>query len=286
MKMRPVAYIGSLVLLVAGSFLAGPVPTHADTDYAAAATVGTCAAGATPTKLSSLYMQLTGAANAAAPAATIAQATTNPGTLTITSPSTTGTTVVNTTALTSTTPQEFGYAAYIRGVSPVFQPFTYNERTALFTFWSTASTVTDTAPSFFFASARTGTITFYISTGLAGNFATPSTFASGTAVMTATFTQQILANSGNIPGSSFTAQVPAGNLANAANLNLGGTPSVGPNFQSTSVNTITSVAPFSLGGTCYQLGSVGQTFTRTDVGHLASPTTLFGSFQGVTNSTT
>ena len=55
---------------------------------------------------------------------------------------------------------------------------------------------------------------------------------------------------------------------------------IGQDFSGSGTATITSSAPFSLDGTCYQLGTPGSTFTMSNAGHLAAPGATNGAFWG------
>lgn len=263
MRKRWTSYLSIIVLIVSGSLAVAPRVTQA-----ASYDVGACASGATPTVISGIQIQLRGATTNALPVlATYSSTAVATGTL----PSN----VLTPAAGTAT---DYGFVWSIDGLGTVFQPGAYQERTALFTFSGTSTTVDDLT-GLFPASTHTGTISFYVSTGLAGDFTTPSSFSSGMAIMQASFTATNVAST---PNPLFTPFGRRGFFGGPHNLSTYSSQSgVGPDFSSAGSVTISSVTPFSLGGTCYQLGTVGQTAQWQAIGHLASPTSVNGAYTGV-----
>lgn len=196
---------------------------------------------------------------------------------------------------TITAPAEFGLFHYIAGIKPVVFPNATNEITEFFTFYSTASNVTDTPAGSYNMSSRTGTFTVYLGHG---DFSNPATFQSGTPVLSATFNQQILvpvstASTNGSTGGAGTLSLavqgaPAGSGATSG---AGGTSSTttspqlnlatGLTLTSTSTATITSSSPFTYGGTCYQFGATGQKLTISSVGQFDSGTGPSANLNGL-----
>jgi len=178
----------------------------------------------------------------------------------------------------TTAVSDYGFISWASGLSPAFQPAQgKNERNSLFTFSSTATSA-EVLGGFFPASTHTGTMTIYASTGEAGDFSNPASFHSGTPILSASFTTT---NTGSIPLSIYGRYFPAGSFVQPALTSYYTQTGIGQSFSSAGTGTVTSTPLFSLGGTCYQLGVVGQSLKWTATGHLASPTSLNGAFTGV-----
>jgi hypothetical protein len=179
---------------------------------------------------------------------------------------------------------DYGYATFITNLGPIFQPGVSDySRNALFTFASTGS-ATDNSVSpapFYPTSVDSGTLTFYLVTGQVGSFTTPGSFSAGQPILTASFKKT---NVGTVPSSLFIVRGPGGGTQQ--NLTTYGQSGVGEDFFSTGTATVTSATPFSFNGVCYafaapSFGAPGATLTLNAGGHLASPTSRYGSFTGV-----
>jgi hypothetical protein len=283
-RTRLVGYPALLALVLAGSAISAPTTLRA-----AAYDVGACAAGASPQILSGVNIQSVAAIG--------------------TPPSANGTTPIVPT-LTAGLPPEYGFVTYIQGLAPVFQPGTQAHPQALFTIVTTAtstaanptgfipsSIIVNTTgtrnvaaqlmkiPSFF---TRSGTTTIYLATNQSAQFYNPASFSSGTPIMTFTFNQQVYvpapnASPGQTTNATFNLTVDAAGTTVAIPLPIPSGQSVpGQGFTAVGQTSITSSTPFSLGGTCYRLGSTGQQLTQAAAG------LLFGAsiFANQINATT
>jgi len=238
-------------LLLAGSIVANPERTHADS---AAITLGSCTSSQSPVVFSNPYITMAGVTtNTGIPPA---PATITRALVAGASPTSTGA-----PAATSTMPSAaYGFAYYLNGVQPVLQ---YGYRLyldeGLFTFYS-SSTQTEAASGAVTSATRTGTFNIYLSTPTSGHYYNPDTFRAGMPILTTTFGEQILEGA---DGQTFTTNAQA---------------------------TITAASPFSVNGTCYQFGVVGQKFAIAGSGQLVSltlPTTSFtAAISSLANSST
>jgi hypothetical protein len=255
-KARLAVSVGLILALCA---MAGPRTIHAD-----AVAASGCAASASPTTISPLTMTFTGRTTDALPVP--------PATAT-----------VATTTISGTV--DYGLFDDISGIKPVEFPNAENEITDFFTFATTVMARTDVLSGAFLASSRTGTLTVYLGHG---DFSAPVTFSSGTPIMTASFSQQILVTNPAVlitPPALRFASVNLGVVGGTAvvsgaaaslQLSLPG----GPLWFSRATATITSVSLFTYGGACYQLGATGKTLTITSVGQFDSPTAIAGNLNG------
>jgi hypothetical protein len=155
----------------------------------------------------------------------------------------------------TTNPQhavQAGYLSHLAGLdnNAIFSGSPKDETTAELTFVNDVLRTQANAIGPVGIVQRDGTFTLYLSSGSA-SFADLSTFASGTPVLTGTSHQQVIFN-GN-PGT----------------------------FSAYTDVTVTSSKEFSLGGTTYQLGRVGDSFRVLYFGNvtgMAVPSALFGGF--------
>jgi hypothetical protein len=155
----------------------------------------------------------------------------------------------------TTNPQhavQAGYLSHLSGLdnSAIFSGSPTNETTAELTFVNDVLRTQANAIGPVGIVQRDGTFTLYLSSGPA-SFADLSTFASGTPILTGTSHQQVIFN-GN-PGT----------------------------FSAYTDVTVTSSRVFSLGGTTYQLGTVGDSFRVLyfgDVTGIAVTSALFGGY--------
>ena len=254
MKMGMLRYPAIAAVILGGAMIAAPSVTHAEYYV-----ISSCAAGTTPTVVSGLQIQVRGATNFALSIPTPTMIPYGP----FWAPVTTAATPMTSTAM------DYGYAWYVAGLGLPFQPASYNEHTALFTFGSTTTAVDTSVMGSPSSNVRTGTLTMYAATALAGDWSNPMSFQSGTPILSASFSE------GNY------GTVTPGMWAGPGNTALTGQSGIGQDFFGYGSATVTSSTPFSLDGTCYQLGTVGSSFLIRTGGHLASPTSVNGAYSGV-----
>ena len=137
--------------------------------------------------------------------------------------------------------QQYGYMANIKGLSPIFSGATQNETTAMFTFFTQATTVRVITNGPLKIINRVGTTTIYYNPSPAGDFTNPSSFQLGTAILVSGYTQQVVQDT------------------------------VSGTFTTVHLNTITATSPFTLGGVQYRLGQVGRAFRTNYTGHPNTP---------------
>lgn len=140
-----------------------------------------------------------------------------------------------------TSSNQFGYLSNIQGLSSVFSGTAENETTAMFTFFTEATTVRVINNGPFKIINRVGTTTIYFNVPPAGDFTNPDSFRSGTPIQVSDYSQQVVFDT-----------------------------SAGV-FTTVHLNTITSVSIFNLAGTDYQLGLPRQSFRTNYLGHINSP---------------
>lgn len=141
-----------------------------------------------------------------------------------------------------TSSHQFGYIARIDSVDQVFNnATTRNESTAMFTFFTDATTVHVFVNGPLKIVERTGTTTIYFHPAGGGSFADPSSFQAGTPIMVSDYRQQVVADTTTNP------------------------------FVTTHLNTITANESFQLSGTEYQLGRRHQSFRTHYLGHAIDP---------------
>jgi len=145
---------------------------------------------------------------------------------------------------TATTSIQYGYLAFINGISgvaPIFNPGPQNESTAQFTFFNDTVNERVINNGTIRIINRVGTTTIYLNPSANATFANPASFQNGIPVQTSILRHQVVIDT--VTGS----------------------------FTTTFVNTITSVDRFQIDNTHFRLGKVGQTFRTTVLGHLNSP---------------
>ncbi len=145
-----------------------------------------------------------------------------------------------------------GYLSHLVGLdnSTIFSGSPRDEMTAELTFVNDVLRTQANAIGPVGIVQRDGTFTLYLSSGSA-SFADLSTFASGTPVLIGTSHQQVVINGS--PGT----------------------------FSAYTDVTVTSSKGFSLGGTTYRIGRVGDSFRVLyfgDVTGMAAPSALFGGY--------
>lgn len=128
------------------------------------------------------------------------------------------------------TSNQYGYLSAVDGVDPVFAATPHNETTALFTFFTVATTTQVINNGNLRIVDRTGTTTIYFDDTPDGNFSDPSTFADGTPILTMSLKQQVI-------------------------LDL-----VENTFTTVNVNTVTSSSSFEIGGSKFRLGQEHDQF--------------------------
>jgi len=140
-----------------------------------------------------------------------------------------------------TSSQQFGYLSNIRGLNRIFTGTTQNETTAMFTFFTQATTVSTITNGSVRVVHRVGTTTIYFNPNPAGDFNNPSSFQQGTPISVSNYGQQVVVDL--VTGSFTTAHL----------------------------NDITATTPFWLNRVQYQLGQVGRSFRTHYLGHANSP---------------
>ena len=141
-----------------------------------------------------------------------------------------------------TSSHQFGYIARIDGLDQVFNnATTRNESTAMFTFFTDATTVHVFVNGPLRIVERTGTTTIYFHPAGGASFVDPTSFQAGTPIMVSDYRQQVVADTTTNP------------------------------FVTTHLNTITANESFQLSGTEYRLGSRHQSFRTHYLGHSIDP---------------
>lgn len=128
------------------------------------------------------------------------------------------------------TSNQYGYLSAVDGIDSVFTGTPHNETTALFTFFTVATTMQVINNGNLRIVNRTGTTTIYLDEAPNGNFADPGTFADGTPILTMSLKQQVI-------------------------LDL-----VENTFTTVNVNTVTSAASFTVNGSQFRLGQPRDQF--------------------------
>ena len=146
--------------------------------------------------------------------------------------------VINYTPTTST---QFGYYTYIKGIDALFAGAPENETTAWFTFHRETTNLRVTVNGPLRIISREGTTTVYLNAAPAGNFSNPDSFRAGTPIQISTLRQQVIVDT------------------------------VTQTFTVVNQDTITSSSLFSVNGSTYQIGKVGDVFRTTKNGHLSGP---------------
>jgi hypothetical protein len=150
---------------------------------------------------------------------------------------------------------QVGYLNYVKGFSNVFSGSTQDESTALFTFYTSVDTTRSVLNGSVRLVDREGTTTIYLANG-AADFTHPDSFRSGTPIQTSSIHQQVVVDT------------------------------ITSGFTVSNFNVISSVKPFTLNGSTYQLGSTGQTFRTGLTGHLTTTAPPSGYFGGFATGTT
>lgn len=154
--------------------------------------------------------------------------------------------VINPSAASS---EQYGYLSSIEGVDPVFNPGAQNETTALYTFFTDATTSRVISQGSLKIVSREGTTTLYTNNSSPLDFTNPASFKSGTPIQVSTLKQQVILDT------------------------------VDGHFSVVNVNTITSNAMFTPGSGQGLLGRVGQKFRTTIYGRV-NPTAPPGFYIG------
>ena len=139
------------------------------------------------------------------------------------------------------TSNQYGYLSSVDGIDSVFTATPHNETTALFTFFTVATTTQVINNGNLRIVDRTGTTTIYLDESPNGNFSDPSTFSDGTPIMTMSLKQQVILDV------------------------------VENTFTTVNINTVTSASSFSVGDSKFRLGQTGDQF-RTYIGGRANTT--------------
>src|SRR5882724_7236476 len=128
------------------------------------------------------------------------------------------------------TSNQYGYLSLLNGIDSVFAASPQNETTALFTFFTVATTTQVINNGNLRIVDRVGATTIYLDEVPNGNFSDPSTFADGTPILTMSLKQQVI-------------------------LDL-----VENTFTTVNVNTVTAESSFTVGGSKLRLGDAGDQF--------------------------
>ncbi|GAC1331863.1 MAG: hypothetical protein NVS2B16_12000 [Chloroflexota bacterium] len=145
---------------------------------------------------------------------------------------------------------QYGYLTDVRGVEHPFITGGRDESSALFTFFTSATTTSVVTTGGFRTVTRTGTTLLYLDLAPHRSFTNPDTFRDGTLVQTSTMQQQVVIN-----------------ITTGA-------------FRTVNINTITAISTFTLDDQRLQLGRIGDVFTTFLIGQLHSPPPPSGSFSG------
>src|SRR5215470_3141187 len=140
-----------------------------------------------------------------------------------------------------TSSQQFGYFSNVRGLNHIFTGTPQNEATAMFTFFTQATTLSVMTNGSVRVLHRVGTTTIYFNPNPAGDFNNPSSFQQGTPISVSNYSQQVVVDL------------------------------VSGSFTTAHLNDITATTPFWLNGVQYQLGQVGRSFRTHYLGHVNSP---------------
>ena len=149
-----------------------------------------------------------------------------------------------------TSSQQFGYLSNIHGLNQIFTGTTQNETTAMFTFFTQATTVSTITNGSVRVVHRVGTTTIYFNPNPAGDFNNPSSFQQGTPILVSNYNQHVDVDT------------------------------VTSSFVTAHLNDITETTPFWLSGRQYQLGQVGRSFRTHYLGHINSPGLLPSGWVG------
>jgi hypothetical protein len=128
------------------------------------------------------------------------------------------------------TSNQYGYLSSVNGIDSVFASTPHNETTALFTFFTVASTTQVINNGNLRIVNRTGTTTIYLDEAPNGDFSDPSTFSDGTPILTMSLKQQVI-------------------------LDL-----VENTFTTVNVNTVMEASSFTVGDSKFRLGQAGDQF--------------------------
>ncbi len=145
---------------------------------------------------------------------------------------------------------QYGYLSAIRGVVPVFTPGPWNETTAIYTFFTDATTTMVIGNGPLKIIDREGTTTIYRRATPGAQFSAPATFKDGMPIQVSTLHQQVIIDT------------------------LAGV------FTTMNLNTITATVSFTVNGRAMRLGTVGGTFRTVLSGHLNAPAPPSGYFAG------
>jgi hypothetical protein len=140
---------------------------------------------------------------------------------------------------------QFGYLSRIEGLETIFTGTPQNESTAIFTFYNDTATTRVINNGPLRIANREGTATFYLNPSAGADFSKPDSFRTGTPVMTASLTHQVVLDT------------------------------VQNTFITQFSLTITSVAEFTVDGHEYRLGKPGQKVTWVVYGRPSTSSTTF-----------
>ncbi len=140
---------------------------------------------------------------------------------------------------------QFGYCSRIAGLDTIFTGTPQNESTAMFTFYNDTATTRVINNGPLRIVNREGTATFYLNPSAGADFTNPDSFRSGTAIMTAHLTHQVILDTVQ---NSFVTQFSL---------------------------TVTSVSDFMADGQNQRLGKPGQKLTWIVYGRPSTSSTIF-----------
>ncbi len=145
---------------------------------------------------------------------------------------------------------QFGYLPAIQGIDTAFGASPQDEKSALFTFYTEATTTRAITDGPFRVIDREGTTTIYYNGTPSGDFTNPDSFRGGMAMQVSTLHQQVIVDT--------TAQ----------------------SFTVVNLNTITSSTDMMVGGNDVLLGAAGQKWRTTLTGRLTDKGPPSGFFAG------
>jgi len=135
-----------------------------------------------------------------------------------------------------TTSNQYGYFTKIGSIDPLFSSSTQDQTTALYTFFTQATTTQVITQGTLKIVSREGVTTVYTNNSSPLDFTNPASFQSGTPILVSSMKQQVI-------------------------LDL-----VDGHFSVVNVNTITSTSPFTVGGGQVVVGHAGDQFRTTIYG--------------------
>jgi hypothetical protein len=154
--------------------------------------------------------------------------------------------------LTPPASAQWDTSLYLKGVDTLFASALENETTALFTFYRATVNLALRSNGPMLIVTRAGTNTLYLNATPNGDFSNADSFRAGAPIQTSVLRQQAIIDT------------------------------VTQTFSIVDEDKVTSTSVFSIGGTKYRIGRVGDVFRTTRTGHLnaagASPVGWLGGY--------